>query len=270
MLYSLKGNISGIFHCNEYKAYHEKIDRIIRKKKIVLDIEFGGLGDWLVFTSLPRLLKEKYDIDFYLSEKSIAKVRNNIIFKMCFEMNPFYKGTDRNDDIFAYRPFTQEKNFLNFLFDIRGISVTENIEKQFGLEDCAKGMPEIYYKPKKMSAYENTILIDRHYISGKKLGWLYHDSSFEREAMKQMGLSHGLRIEYSDPLKQDLFTYADMVYSCRHFITPLSGGAALAACFDKPFTVILPYNVYGQSVNQFVFKRSRAQYIIKDLYNLKK
>ena len=52
-----------------------------------------------------------------------------------------------------------------------------------------------------------------------------------------------------------------MIYSCKRFITVLSGGAALATCIKKSFTVIKPYNVYGGSVDQFVIKNSLAKYI---------
>ena len=67
-------------------------------------------------------------------------------------------------------------------------------------------------------------------------------------------------IKYVDPKEQDLFQYIDMIYSCKRFVTVLSGGAALAISLDKPFTAILPYNIFGGSVDNFVFKKSKGTY----------
>ncbi len=256
--YILLVNISKIF--TERKArldYKEKIGESIKNKEIVFNIEFGGLGDWLALTSMPRLLKEKHDIDFYLSEESIKNLRNHDTYRLCFEKNPYVKGIRKGGRSFSFKIFSLDKSFWHLISDRGSRSITEIIEKQFGVSD--RGLPELYYKPNLLPEYANVILIDKNYIAGKIVGWKYDDSSFERE--KREYLTPNTRVEYIDPSKQDLFKYIDMIWSCKHFITVLSGGAALAACFKKPFTVILPYNVFGEGVDQFVFKNSSGKYI---------
>lgn len=261
-LFEIIQNIKGLGKNNERKLYYSNIENIKKNKKIILDIKFGGLGDWLVYTSLPRLLKEKYDIDFYISKNSIDLIRNLDIFKICFETNPYFKEIthpNNTDVVFEFKIFSVDKKKLDFIFNLKKESITEIIEGQFNISDIGNGLPEIYYEPQLLREFSNIILIDKNYMSGKKLGWLYNEESFIREAKKYSTENNTL--QYIDPSKQDLYKYIDMVYSCKHFITVLSGGAALATFLNKQFTVILPYNVFGGSVDQFIFKKSKAKYI---------
>lgn len=253
-------NILNLFlEKRKLKIYKLKIDSIIKNKEIVLNIKYGGLGDWLSFTSLPRLLKEKYDIDFYLTSESLNKIRDKDIFKMLFEQNPYFKGIKDSKDFFDFHIFAQEKKLFHFFTDRNSPSITEILEHQFGLTDIGNGLPEVFYIPNLLDKYKKVILVDKNYISGKKIGWLYNDKSFDKEIKKY--LKYGYSLEYVDPSKQGLFFYTDMIFSCQHFITVLSGGAVLATCFKKPFSVILPYNVFGETVDQFVFKNSSGTYI---------
>ncbi len=257
-VYFFLSNIKNLFTQRErMKDYRTKIKNATLSKEIVFTIEFGGLGDWLVFTSIPRLLKEKYDIDFYVSEESIKNLRNYDTYRLCFEKNPHVKGIRKSQQSFLFKIFPSDKSFWHLLSDRGSKSLTEIIEKQFGVSD--KGLPEIYYKPNFLPEYGHVVLIDKNYIAGKTVGWEYRDESFAREAHKH--LDKNARIEYVNPGKQDLFRYADMIYSCKHFITVLSGGAALAASLKKPFTAIMPYNAFGESVDQFVFKKSLGSYV---------
>jgi len=258
ILISFKNNLLNIFkQKNERCAYYEKINKIIESKEMVLNIQHGGLGDWLTFTTLPRLLKERYDIKFYLSQESIDRVRNNNFYKLCFEKNPYFYGIKKTTEPFELKIFSNEKSLINFLFDINGLNLINIVESQFKLPLSKK--PEIYYSPNLLDKYKNIILVDKNYISGKKLGWQYSDKKFEAEIKKFTNKI--TETEYIDPTKQDVFAYVDMIFSCKRFITTLSGGAALASCFDKEFSVILPSNVIGGSVDNFVFINSSGKYL---------
>ncbi len=258
-LYVLANNILRFFSEKEsYTNYKKQINQIIESKEIIFDIEFGGLGDWLAFTSLPRLLKQKYDINFFISKESIERLRNKQTYEISFESNPYFSGIKESNNVFKYRNFEREKTLFYFLFDLKSPSVTEKIEKQFNVSD--KGLPEIYFKPSLLKEFENTILVDKNYISGKKIGWNYSDKKFEQEILR-VNKNKNFKVEYIDPAKQDMITYLNMIYSCEYFITVLSGGAALATTLDKHFTVVLPENIIGTSVEQFVFKNSKAKYV---------
>jgi glycosyltransferase involved in cell wall biosynthesis len=257
--YSFLINTKNLFKRHaERREYYRNIELVKKNKEIVFDVRFGGLGDWLTFTTLPRLLSEQYGVSFYISKKSVDRIRNKDIYKLCFEMNPYCKGLKDVEKPFEFEIFSADKSIFNFITDEKGLSVTEQVEKQFGLK--GEGVPEIFYQPKEIPGFEDTVLVDKNYISGKKVGWIYNDKSFDDEIARAVADSKGTTIEYADPTKQDLFTYVDKIHSCKHFITVLSGGAALATCFNKPFTVILPENVYGGSVDNFIFKKSSGTY----------
>ncbi len=268
--YSFVQNIKSILKRHtERKIYYKQIEEIKQKKEIVFHIHFGGLGDWLVFTSLPRLLSEQCGVSFYISQKSLENIRNKDIYRLCFEINPYCKGIKDTENYFEFKIFPQDKSVFNFITDEHGISLTEEVEKQFGLN--GKGVPEIYYTPKDIPEMHNVILVDKNYISGKKLGWIYNDDTFTKainsaqnvdklHSTEKDSASADSTVEYVDPTKQDLFAYVDKIHSSKHFITVLSGGAALAACLTKPFTAILPRNIYGGSVDNFVFKKSKGVY----------
>lgn len=257
-LLAFKKNVSNLFRQNNgRKRYYQKIRDIKNRKEIILDIKHGGLGDWLAYTTLPRLLTEKYNVDFYISEESVERLRNKDTFKLCFEINPYFRGIKKSHNYFRLNIFSCEKSIYNFLFDLKGKNITEILEAQFRIQH--RGIPEIYYEPRLLEPYRYTILVDKNHISGKKLGWEYDDQMFKNEIEKYS--DNISRIKYIDPTKQDLFTYTDMIFSCRRFISALSGGAVLASCFEKPFSVILLKNVSRGGVSIWVFQSSKAEYI---------
>ncbi len=244
-------------------AYKTKIKHIIKHKEIVLSIAHGGLGDWLVYSSIPEILYNKYGIQTYISKSSIENLRNKDIYKLFFERNPYVKGIrDVNDYkeinyLFEYFPY--EKGLVNFFFDLNQPDWTTIILNQFNISDKSK--PKSYFIPKEDTQYKNKIIVDVNYISGKKLGWYYNDEKIENFVKKYLQENPTLTVIYVNPGAQDLETYYSMIYSCAYFVTVLSGGAALAASLDKEFTVMLPENISGGSVDGFIFKNSKGKYI---------
>jgi hypothetical protein len=249
-------------------AYLKKIRGIIAAKEIILDIEFTGLGDWLLFTPLPRLLHEKYGIRTYVTRASVDRLRNRDIFRICFELNPYFCGiremnaadNDSSSTVFRLNIFERDKSIKTILCDREGRNVIAELFRQFNINAPAK--PEIHYVPKVLPEFSNVLLVDKNFVSGKKLGWHYDEELFTKHA--SLHAMTGSEISLVNPAAQDLFSYADMIASCKHFITTLSGGAALAASLDKEFTVILPRNVSGGSVDNFVFPDSRGTYVGKN------
>ncbi len=241
---------------SEYLRYREDIEEIIRRKEIVIQLDWGGLGDVLAYTLLPRTLGKKYGINFYLSERSRHIFRNSDILKLCFEMNPYFRGF-KNQVGFKYKTFSREKPASELLLDIHGKNIMQNLNDQFDIGGPA--IPQIYYTPHLIPEYRDTILIDVNFISGHKLGWVYDIKQIENY-VKHISCDK-YRVEYIDPVKQDIFRYADMIHSSHKFVTVLSGGAALAAALHTKAIVFLPKNVRGGSVYNFTFENSSVTYI---------
>lgn len=257
LLIGIKNNIKQYLTENtKYKKHIEQVKSFREKKEIVIDLAWGGLGDALVFTSLPRLLKKEYGIDFYLSNESKAVFRHSDILKLCFEINPYFKGF-KDGNVFKYQRFARDRNLTNLFLDINGTNIISDLHRQFNLKE--KSLPEIFYKPKKLNEYSNTILVDLNFISGHKLGWTYDTDRIKRYIDKISKDKYS--VEYIETNKQDLNKYTDMIYSSYKFITVLSGGAVLAAAINKPAIVFLPDNICGESVYNFIFRDSNIDYI---------
>lgn len=243
----------------DYREYHNQIKQIIDvDKEIVFDIQFSGIGDWLVYTSLPRLLKQTYGVTFFISEESANRLKNKDILKIFFELNPYFGGIKKTSSPFKFKTFSRNESLLEFIFDKNGKNLIEILEKQFNLD--GRGLPEIFYKPNVLDEYSNIILLDENYISGKKFGWKFKKNIFMKEALKNKN-SEKEKIAPVDPKKQSLSVFIDMIYSCKHYIGTSSGGASISACFDKPFTVILPKNALNAAIYRFMYRHSRGIYV---------
>jgi len=240
---------------NERREYIQKIKDIKKKKRIVVDIAFCGIGDLLVWSSIPQLLKEQLDVDFYISRSTRKLIKNHDIFKLVFIMNPFFKGVSDEVDCFRFKNFTRDSSLKEFLLDRGGLNNIEILEKQFNLN--GSGLPKIYYKPNTMKNYANTVLIDKNMISGKKFGWIFKDEVFEKEGQK-----FGSKLEYVYKDRQDIFEYIDMMFSCKYFVCTFSGGASLAAAIGINFSVVWPLNAKNRTNYQFVYSRSKGNYFV--------
>lgn len=248
-------NIYNIFRqSNERKKYYEQIERIKKNKKIVLDLQFGGIGDSLVYTSLPRSLKEKYNIDFYLSKGSMKIFRNSDMYNLFFKQNPYFCGISEDKDVFYYKYFIAD-NLTENIFENKKQNVIEVLEQQFDLEH--KGLPELYIKNKKVFD-KPTMLVDLNWIFGKNHN-LIVDKKIIAEEIKT-GQNAGLNIVYVDPTKQNLEEYYNQIRSSDKFLCLISGGNALAATTNTNTTVVLPENLDGISLTNFLFKKNNITY----------
>ncbi len=255
----LRNNIQSVLCEGPSKnKYHRKIEDIKNKKEIVVRISFGGLGDCLAYTSLPRLLKEQYDVDFYLSMDTKNIFRDPDIEKLCFQMNPFFKGYKESDNIFEFKSFVGERSLYSILTDNGGATAISQLEQQFKLK--GNGLPEIYYKPNTLSGYKHTLLCDANWFSGEKWG-LYNDPKILPTILKKWtSIDPQNKIEYCLPTQQNLFEYIDKIHSATKFVTFFSGGNSLAVSLKKDATVIVPENLEGNSISLFFFKQSKITY----------
>ncbi|MEY2672074.1 MAG: hypothetical protein RL687_491, partial [Candidatus Parcubacteria bacterium] len=245
-----------LFQHSEKKNYLLNIERIIREKEIIVKIPFGGLGDCLVYTSLPRLLYEKYGVKFYLDESCRDIFRNSEIFDLCFGKNPYFHGFKKTTKPYEFREFVQISQIYS---EKSRFSLTELLEKDFCLN--GEGLPEIFYTPKKQDELSNTILIDNNWYSGRKWG-LYNDMTLQQKKIEEiMRDKPNLKIQYVTPTAQSIFEYIDMLHSAAFFISLFSGGNALAAALHIPAIVIVPENIEGASLSYFHFSKSNITYI---------
>jgi len=224
------------------KTFLIKIN-IVVKQKLILYVDFGGLGDHLQFSTLPELCY-KNNVDFYLNKKS--KFRSDDIFDLVWKLNPFFKGLTEEEPNFGHDGFTDLKDGWDY-----NLSLFENWESKampnLIHDDRISKYPSIHYSPKKLIEYEDHTLIDLNSVSF---------GEYNTELIKQHII--GLKDEklvfllptYSKCVidinilnefnitkisTEDIFHYCDLINSCKKFICLWSGSSVLSASIKNKY-----------------------------------
>ena len=240
------------------RHYQETIARFHAEKKMIIGLD-GGLGDCLIYSTLPRLLSEKYGITVYLTEHSKTVIRNPEIRSVCFDDNPFFGGYVESDTGFRFHGFIRESNLIENLTGACSLSALENLEAQFGVS--GSGLPEIFYKPTIMPELQKTLLIDANWHSGKKWG-LYNDPSILEAIITQWrAKGSDYKVQYVETTAQNIYVYLDMLASAGQFVSYFSGGNALAAALNIPAIIIVPENLDGTALTMFMYHHAPITYV---------
>jgi hypothetical protein len=232
---------------NLTKPRHPVCDSAIREKaekenQLVIQIPFGGLGDHLVYSSLPELLWEQKKIETFVSDKSVF--RSRAIRDFVWKPNPYIEFTGRKG-WFRYRP-------LNNSF----LTIDEYLQNLFGLQ--ADGCPKVYYKPCMVQQLEGKTIVDPSFgPSGKANG--YYETDFHRRFIdfleKNAGdfvLLVGKYKEAENPLEAKIRRLlqppcygidsikgrADALFSAERRYLMYSGSASLSAAMRLPSAVL--------------------------------
>ena len=116
----------------------------------------GGLGDSLQFSTLPEQFYKQQGRETYVADG--CSFRNKEIYDLVWGCNPYIKGVKegiRNAGDIPEIDFVNPNGYTS--------SIT-NWEELHGLKPTNKH-PKIYYEPKKLEGYEDTILVDLSSIS---------------------------------------------------------------------------------------------------------
>ena len=132
-------------------------------KRIIIEQEWGGLGDNLQFSTLPEV-GSKLGYEVYISNHN--KYRNLDIKRLVWDINPFISGyTDERgnlNDLFNPNPINKDFPILDRWND--SLNIIQNIEFQiFG--DSYNENPLLYYRPNFIDNLSDKILLDPNSIS---------------------------------------------------------------------------------------------------------
>jgi len=209
-------------------------------KELIIRVKWGGLGDHLFYTNVPRLAKEQgYDKVFI---SNLSEYKSPLIRAFVWELNPYVDGFI-NEDI---------PNWEYPCFEVvpeEGLSVIDAIViKWFGLKDDGIRFrePEVYYKPKLIPELKDSVIFDPNF--GTAVG---HPSI---DAIKKYLKLNNIKVDYQmsevsgfnnrslpDVLKMktsDLETFSDILFSCKQIICFNTGTAPLAAALGKSAIVL--------------------------------
>lgn len=246
--------------------------------RIVIGAHAGGLGDNLLFSTLPELYtRAGYEV--YVSTE--PTFRNMETYELVWRHNPFILGR------------TEEKaNAGGWVFDRPGNahvkmakftdSPISSIEKLHGFEGRGK-YPKIYYRPKFLPEWNNKIIADPRSISQQTTQKMFHEFILHVSRYNEINHVDIVVLESkhsgqsgSDCLPENdryqvstIFEYADIIFSCKAFLVAESGGQVLASaikgCNEFP-------KVFGlhttQSKNDRIFTMPNIDICVTGCSNL--
>lgn len=225
-------------------------------KILILQPKYGGLGDHLFFSHIPRVVKENNLYDkVYISE--FSTFRNNVYRKYIWEQNPFVdgfvkqKGVNIDDSLDEFKYI--DGNLLDKIMLAHGIDDKKRFHE-----------PEIYYTPKKILELSGKSLYDPNYISFVGfISFLKLFFFFKKNKIK-IDFQFVLRekcfpvFSFDSYLETKSFeSFCDAIYSCEKLFCLTSGTATLASALKKNATCFFGK---GQSVE---FHHSKLHKYIK-------
>ncbi len=205
------------------------------KRKLVIELKFGGLGDHLFFSHIPRIAKTIYNYEYvYISNKS--EIRSIATKQLIWDLNPYVDGFTDDDCTFF------DNDIFNLI--IPNTNILDKVMLSYGFDDNERfHEPEIYYKPQIISDCKDLVVFDPNYISNiglvsnKKLNKFLNGFS-DVHVMKKMNKVVKFSVNNKEIVAVDIFNYCDIIFSSKQFICMTSGGATLSAALKKKSIVI--------------------------------
>jgi hypothetical protein len=238
-------------------------------EKAILYQPWGGLGDNLQFSTLPRRFAED-NTKTFISRKNVY--RNDEIKKIVWDPNPFITNSESNEAPNCGSSTTATPS--------RALTSARNIvewqEIRHGLEPKSL-LPEIHYTPSRISDLSDTMVVDL----GAHSAFLHNkynlimlveninsilkenenyrtilvNSKYNKGPRKSLqgrrwrGPLDGLYSHLEGLEIADIFHYADVVNSCKKFVCLYSGSTVLASCLRKKETLCIaphgPEKIFG-------------------------
>ena len=202
--------------------------------EFIIKVLFGGLGDHLFLSHLPRIAKESGGFKrVYIS--NLSEYRNIEYKDFVWGSNPHVDGFTDQD-----APYP-----LKMLVD-RGNNVLDQVMLLRGLDDGLRyHEPELYIKPPIIESLRDKVVFDPNYISNV--------GQFESAHVEKFFAKEGITPDYMLALRpkgvsiekygailttESLMHYCSVIVSARKFICFSSGGATLAAALGVPAIVL--------------------------------
>lgn len=202
---------------------------------------WGGLGDNLQFTTLPKLYHEK-GIDFYLSSQNAY--RNSEIYEFCWKNNPYVKG------ISDHSP-TIGSNVPDLPFGLID-NIISSAEVRHGFP-ATNRYADVYYQPKLIDELKDKSIVDLSAATLFNVGidkYYRMDNLFDivSETVPQKDtmfiqfanvdfsyLSAEFEFESNPLIVNNIFEYADFIHSCKEYYCLYSGGNIMSSAIKNKY-----------------------------------
>ena len=201
-------------------------------KVIVISQPWGGLGDNLQFSTLPKLYSD-LGYEVFISYSNIC--RNDEMYDLIWKKNPYIKGITR------LPPNAGACKGLNYYTE----EAFKNVELTHGLTLGTCKYPQVYYTPNKIPELNETIIVDLTSISSSYTDSFINEliniinTQFPNMPKKQLRfkkIENTSRIVWDILDVQSIYHYSDIIASCNTFICLHSGGAVLGSALKQDNT----------------------------------
>jgi hypothetical protein len=244
-----------------FKRDINSVSNLTANKTLVIEVEYGGLGDHLFYSHLPRLAKEsrKYDA-VYIS--NISPFRNNNHKEIIWGANPYVDGFFNGFGESHRSMSIKNKKLCNALISSKQeTNVLDQIMMAFDLDDGKKfHNPELYYVPKKIVEYENMVIFDPNFITPLyDVTMIYGElDKFFDENKIYIDMQFTPRSERNSLTRCSKYVadksfeeFCDIIFSCKELYCFASGTAVLAAALGRKANVFYMENMHPM----FIFSK---------------
>ncbi len=239
--------------------------------RLVIEIPYGGFGDHLFHSHLPKIAKEtgKFD-EVYFSSKSLIRKQDHL--DLVWKRNPYIDGFVDEPGVSCDLKSIVEEAKLR-----RDVNLLDLVMIAYGLDDGVRWHdPELYYKPNLISEYQVKIFDPNHftYIGDFNERDLYaylrkHNIKFDA-VMKLLGNKALYRSDRSHLIIEapSVYEFCDVLYSAKEIYCFTSGTATLASALGKHAVVFygakLDRGFHHSKTHDYVFVDKTLSHKIKD------
>lgn len=238
---------------------------------VILSAYHGGLGDNLQFSTLPEEFFKQQGRETYIWSK--ANFRNPEIYELVWGHNPYVKGIKDGEWNAGDTPEIGHRN-------ITGDCIS-NWEALHNLQPTNK-YPKIYYRPKKIEQFSDSIIVDLSSISlsydQNKIIELYdsikkqYNKVFYGIEFKNKINNKGSYTTYNVNVDaiieiENIFVYVDIIYSSYGIISLHSGQSHLASAIKADYNknleifALMDEDSYQYQYNKGIFIFDNVNYL---------
>lgn len=230
----------------------------IDNKILIIHIPYGGLGDQLLYSHIPRIAKQSGVYDkVLLSKKSL--IRNPSHLKYIWEKNPYFDGLTELENLHDYN----SKEISHF--DENQGNILDQIMLSYGLDDNTRWHePELYFEVPKFPELYGKTVYDPNFISysggltSRKIEKYFQENNFRINFQFPVRSSLALPvIDFEQTIIDHSFEdFCGILVSCENLFSLTTGTATLAAALKKP-----TYIIYGNKIESYFLHSKNHNYI---------
>jgi hypothetical protein len=253
---------TNIINVNKYTESHINDNTIdennIGTETLIIHIPYGGLGDHLFYSHIPRIAKQSGIYKkVFLSKKSLIRNPNHL--KYIWEKNPYFDGLSELENLHDYN-----SRHISHFDETKG-NILDQIMLSYGLDDKQRWHePELYFKVPIFPELNGKTVYDPNFISysgglsSLKIEKYFNNHNFainfQFSARSNLALPV---IDFEQSIQDSSFEeFCGIIVSCEKLICLTTGTATLAAALRKSAHVI-----YGNTIQSYFLHSNNHNYI---------